>query len=48
MSQQVEIKKAHCAFCHWLCGVLVHVQDGKVVRVEGNREDPMSRRYICT
>ena len=46
MSQE-EIKKACCCFCFANCSVLVHVRDGKVVRVEGNKESPISHGHVC-
>jgi len=42
-----EIKKASCCFCFANCAVLVHVKDGKVVKVEGNRESPISHGHVC-
>jgi anaerobic selenocysteine-containing dehydrogenase len=33
--------------CHGICGVLVHVRDGRVVKVVGDRERPSSKGYIC-
>ena len=30
-----------------MCGIAVHVEDGRAVRVEGDREDPLSRGHIC-
>ncbi len=36
-----------CQGCHCECGVLVHVRDGKVVRIEGDPEHPMNRGYTC-
>lgn len=42
-----EIKKTSCQFCAALCGVLVHVEDGKVVRIEGNKNHPLSRGFTC-
>ncbi len=47
MGQQVEIKKTHCQFCEKYCGVLVHVQDDKVIKTEGNPEDPLSQGFTC-
>jgi thiosulfate reductase/polysulfide reductase chain A len=46
MSQE-EIKKAGCCFCFANCAVLVHVKDGKVTRVEGNKESPISHGHVC-
>lgn len=47
MSSKTVIKKAGCFFCHHNCGVLVHVQDGKIVKVTGNPDHPGSRGHIC-
>ena len=47
MSQQSEIKKTSCTFCPLYCGVLVHVEDGRIVKVEGNPEHPTSQGFIC-
>jgi len=44
---QEEIKKAGCAFCAGNCGVLVHVKDGKVIRVEGNKEHQLTLGNVC-
>jgi thiosulfate reductase/polysulfide reductase chain A len=42
-----EIKKAGCAFCAGNCGVLVHVRDGKVTRIEGNKEHQLTLGNVC-
>ena len=34
--------------CHGVCGVLVHIRDGKVVKVTGDPDCPTSLGYICT
>jgi anaerobic selenocysteine-containing dehydrogenase len=44
---KVEIKRAICTFCASNCGVLVHVKDGRPVKIEGNREHSISRGFIC-
>lgn len=41
------IKKAGCFFCHNHCGLLVHVENGKVVKVRGNPEHPITKGYVC-
>jgi thiosulfate reductase/polysulfide reductase chain A len=43
----VDIKRAMCTFCPGGCGVLVHVKDGKITKIEGNREHPVSRGFTC-
>ncbi|MFO8101043.1 MAG: molybdopterin-dependent oxidoreductase [Dehalococcoidia bacterium] len=42
-----EIKKTACQFCAALCGVLVHVEDGKVVKIEGNKDHILSHGFTC-
>jgi len=46
MSTQ-EVKKTNCQFCAAMCGVLVHVEDGKVVKIKGNPDHPLSQGFIC-
>lgn len=46
MSETV-IKKSICTFCAGNCGVLVHVKDGKAVKIEGNRDHPISQGFVC-
>ena len=33
--------------CHGGCGVLVHVKDGKITKIEGDPESPLSKGTIC-
>jgi len=47
MEQQVEIKKTSCAFCGLACGMLVHVKDGKIIKVEGNPDHDVSWGHRC-
>jgi len=42
-----ETRKSLCAFCTNLCGVLAHVEDGRIVHLEGNPKHPMGRGFIC-
>ncbi len=46
MSSEV-IKRSICTFCAGNCGVLVHVRDGKIVKIEGNKDHPISRGFVC-
>ncbi len=42
------IVKTYCArMDHGGCGLLVHVQDGKIIKVEGDPESPLNRGTIC-
>ena len=36
-----------CQACHCECGVLVHVEDGRVIGIEGDPNHPMNKGYIC-
>jgi thiosulfate reductase/polysulfide reductase chain A len=36
-----------CEMCVWRCGVLAKVQDGRVVKLEGNPEHPHSKGRLC-
>ncbi|MFH1646254.1 MAG: molybdopterin-dependent oxidoreductase [Chloroflexota bacterium] len=41
------IVKSTCRGCHGVCGVRLHLRDGKLVKVTGDPESPLSRGYIC-
>ena len=41
------IIKSTCRMDHGGCGALVHVKDGKVVKVRGNPEHPVSNGHLC-
>jgi len=36
-----------CDICFWKCGAIAYVQDGKLWKIEGNPEDPLSRGRLC-
>ena len=36
-----------CQGCHPECGVLVHVENGRVTKIEGDPAHPSSRGFIC-
>ncbi len=40
MTQQTEIKKSVCVWCKGECGVLVHVRDDRLIKVEPNPDWP--------
>ncbi|MFN3231516.1 MAG: molybdopterin-dependent oxidoreductase [Alphaproteobacteria bacterium] len=42
-----EIHTAICRFCHSFCGVKVTVEDGKAVKVIGDKDNPMYFGYTC-
>jgi anaerobic selenocysteine-containing dehydrogenase len=37
-----------CRMCPNSCGILVEVEDGRAVRVTGDRDNPLFRGYTCT
>jgi len=37
-----------CRNCHGGCGVIAHVKDGKVIKVEGDLESPISNGTLCS
>lgn len=43
----MEVKRPVCFHCHQRCGLLAHVEDGRVVKVEGNPNHPVSQGFIC-
>ena len=45
-----EVKKIRtvCRSCHGACGVIAHVKDGKVIKVEGDPESPISHGTMCS
>jgi len=36
-----------CDICFWKCGLIAYVQDGKLWKLEGNPNDPLSRGRLC-
>lgn len=36
-----------CRGCHGACGAIVHVKDGRVIKVEGDPDSPISRGTLC-
>ncbi|MFT7631017.1 MAG: thiosulfate reductase/polysulfide reductase chain A [Mariniblastus sp.] len=36
-----------CQLCSTICGVIGHVKDGRIIKIEGNPNDPNSRGLLC-
>lgn len=36
-----------CQLCSTVCGIIGHVKDGRLIKIEGNPNDPNSRGYVC-
>jgi len=49
LSPQVsdEVRKTTCYMCACRCGINVHMKDGKVAYIEGNRDHPVNRGVLC-
>jgi anaerobic selenocysteine-containing dehydrogenase len=41
------VLKSVCRSCHGGCGVLMHVQDGRLVKVEDDRDSPLNHGRLC-
>jgi anaerobic selenocysteine-containing dehydrogenase len=49
LSQPVgdEVRKTTCYMCACRCGIDVHIKDGKIRYIEGNRDHPVNRGVLC-
>jgi thiosulfate reductase/polysulfide reductase chain A len=46
-NERVELVATNCEMCFWRCGVLAEVKDGKVVKLQGNPNHPMTNGKLC-
>jgi len=44
---EVKLVKTVCRSCHGGCGVIAHVKSGKVIKVEGDPQSPISHGTMC-
>ncbi|MEO0390861.1 MAG: molybdopterin oxidoreductase family protein [Pseudomonadota bacterium] len=42
-----EVRQTTCYMCACRCGINVHMKDGKVAYIEGNRDHPVNRGVLC-
>ncbi|WP_299564896.1 molybdopterin oxidoreductase family protein [uncultured Sulfitobacter sp.] len=42
-----EIRKTTCYMCACRCGIDVHMKNGKVAYIEGNRDHPVNKGVLC-
>ncbi len=42
-----EVRQTTCYMCACRCGIDVHMKDGKVRHIEGNRSHPINRGVLC-
>ncbi len=48
MEKVEHVVKSICGECHGLCGVLLHVRNGRVVKIEGDEECPITNGTMCS
>lgn len=41
------VVKSTCGICYMGCGILVHLEQGKVVKIEGDPHSPISKGTLC-
>jgi sulfite dehydrogenase (quinone) subunit SoeA len=42
-----EVRKTTCYMCACRCGIDVHLKDGRVTYIEGNRDHPVNKGVLC-
>jgi thiosulfate reductase/polysulfide reductase chain A len=42
-----EIKRSYCGLCHPRCGMLLHIENDRVVKITGDPDHPISRGVLC-
>ncbi len=42
-----EVKTTTCYMCACRCGIKVHLKDGRIRYIEGNRDHPVNRGVLC-
>src|SRR5690348_7777495 len=42
-----EVKQTTCYMCACRCGINVHLRDGRIRYIEGNRDHPVNRGVLC-
>ncbi|WP_171205305.1 molybdopterin oxidoreductase family protein [Ruegeria sp. HKCCA0235A] len=42
-----EVRKTTCYMCACRCGINVHMKDGNVAYIEGNRDHPVNKGVLC-
>ncbi len=44
---EVETTPTYCDICFWKCGAIAYTRGGRLWKVEGHPEDPLSRGRLC-
>jgi len=48
MAREAEkVYRSSCGMCHGGCGVLVYTREGRITRLEGDRDSPLSKGALC-
>jgi anaerobic selenocysteine-containing dehydrogenase len=47
LDSETRVYKSVCRSCHGGCGALMHVRDGRLVKVEGDRDSPLNHGRLC-
>jgi anaerobic selenocysteine-containing dehydrogenase len=42
-----EVRKTTCYMCACRCGINVHIKDGRIRYIEGNRDHPVNKGVLC-
>ena len=42
-----QIVKSSCRICYNNCGVLIHIENGNPIKIEGDPENPMNKGKLC-
>ncbi len=45
---ELKTVRTACRSCHGGCGVIAHVKDGKVIKIEGDPDSPIGHGTLCT
>ena len=43
-----KVVKTLCQMCYFYCGLDVTVEDGRILKIEGSRENPSNKGRLCT
>ena len=47
MESATQVFKSVCRSCHGGCGALLHVREGKLVKIVGDRDSPLNHGRLC-
>lgn len=42
-----QVRRSYCGLCHPRCGLILEIKDGRVVKVKGDKEHPITRGMTC-